>query len=253
MHIFKIDAADFYKKYNPESLAYYERVKNCMDELIKHCNLSEKSILSIGAGTAHEEYFFYKNGARLTIVDIDEHNSILNALRKLESHSEVNMTYAIGDATKEELPFGKYDALYFSGFTPDELRRDKIRNIARKLQSEFKIPIISSKMCNQLFWTAARPFHKTITSYIEKYLSSKGYVIIQSYCGGVDVNSHKGYIDAAISYFNRLDLHLLEVFSFSTCPSVMLYIASRNVKTKQKNLTNFHGRSELDREIIKIL
>lgn len=253
MVVFKLHASDFYAALDPTKLTSSSRIRSCMNELIEHCNLYGKSILSIGAGTAHEEFYFYKNGSKLTIVDIDEHNSIASILQNLRQVEDYDMTYAIGDATKEHLSNEKFDALYFSSFTPDELRRGKLRGLAQNLQSKFGIPLISSPMCNYFFWRTTSPFHKTITSYIQKYLSTHGHVIVQSYCEGVDPNVHKGYINAACNYFQRLGLALTEVFSFSTCPSVMLYIASRNINQKQKHLTNFHGRSDLEREVIRIL
>ena len=88
----------------------------------------------------------------MSIVDIDEAGCIEPVLK--EMNKDINgINYYVGDATIEEIPSKKYDCIYFSSFTPDEVRRERIRN--KKI---WKIPGMTTHYLNKLIWSKSVPF-----------------------------------------------------------------------------------------------
>src|SRR6185437_877334 len=121
MQKFSISVDDFYRAYPEEA----PRVDNCMNELIDRYDIRGKSVLSVGAGTAREERQFALAGNDLLLIDIDEQRSLQPTLQEMPEG--VGLEYWIGDATEFEQGVGAHDVVYFSGFTPDEIRRDSIK------------------------------------------------------------------------------------------------------------------------------
>lgn len=255
MQKYVVAPEEFYKAFPVEGLPYAAKVAECISQLVDACELRGKKILSVGAGTAHEEYFFIKHGCDVTIVDIDEHKAIENALKNMQQSENTRFTYYIGDATTETIDEEKFDAIYFSSFTPDEVRRANIQKSIRFMLAckiFNKLGFFSlSRLFNRIEWDKMSPFHLLIELYAKKYLLTEGCLIIQSYYGGVDPYVHKGYVDSVRSFFKGLHLPQCSVYAFSSVPGVMLYIASTR-RMKDHAISAFHGRSDVERKIIEL-
>jgi len=76
--IFEINCEKYYNGYFSDKNFELDKkkVEIPMQQLISHFEIKNKQVLSIGAWKGHEEYWFYKNGCKLTLVDIDEHKKI---------------------------------------------------------------------------------------------------------------------------------------------------------------------------------
>jgi hypothetical protein len=232
--LYCINPNDFYKKFPPNP-SYHARVGKCINELITAYNLSDVSVLSVGAGTAHEEFHFLQHGMQVSIVDIDETKSIAPALETMETFPSSPLRYFIGDATiNQPVELNKVKLLYFSSFTPDELRRN---TIARDASLGFDR------------WFKAPPLHPTILQYADWYLEEGGILIMQSYCGSINPSSykHKNYLPALENQLKKHGLMLSELYRFNRTKGVMLYVITKDAKplVANKPITYFHGRSEL--------
>jgi|SRR3954454_528487 hypothetical protein len=62
--------------------------------------------------------------ANRRLIDMDEHKSLLPALQEIPAGEGIE--FWIGDAEEFEAGAQNHDLIYFSGFTPDELRRETI-------------------------------------------------------------------------------------------------------------------------------
>jgi hypothetical protein len=222
----------FYSQF-PPSPAYRDRVEDCIAQLVRRYGLVGKTILSVGAGAAHEEFFLHRAGNTLILVDIDEGGIIEPRLANMPKG---DMCYIIGDAGRANVP--AYDVAYFSSFTPDELRRAAIMH-----------PTSGPRPPE---WPAdVPPFHPTIGRFARK-LQNDGLLIIQSYAGSLDVLANPAYVPACSQQLADWNLRLTEVYRFTEVPGVMLYVAHGprgRIEHEESPLTSFHGRSELGHRI----
>jgi hypothetical protein len=147
------------------------------------------------------------------------------------------------------------DVLYFSSFTPDELRRGEIsaRHIA------------SGGGPDPAWPSGAKPLHPIVVEAIDRLLAPGGVLIIQSYCSGIDVTCNPGYVQEWKELLARHDVWLVEAYHFSDAPGITLWIGVkgvvRNVALRffwhaklavREPLTRFHGRSDLGGSIVKL-
>ena len=205
-----------------------KNTKNTINDLLFKFSIYNKKILSVGSGTAFEEYWMSHYNS-LTCIDIDEHNDLKPILKKLNNRSG-NFIYYLGDASQFKIikkPI--YNVLYLSGFTLDELGRnqDSLKDI----------------------------YSNTTKELIEKFLRKKGILIYQSYVNGYDCR-RKGYIKALKDNLNSLNIKLIDLFHYKNNPGVSLTIGFKKASTtenilfclksyfKIKNF-RFHGRSEI--------
>lgn len=235
MNSFHIDLNDIP---NEQTSEITERIRICMELLINRFNIRNKSILSLGGGICAEERHFQRAENRVTIIDIDESGSLNGLLTTLnEGPSE----YIIADATSQVLQKSKkYDLLFLSSFTPDELRRDQVlRNpdeITKKQMSDLNFGNYEWPI-----WIAA--FHPSVYTYL-RHIKDDGRLIIQSYAGGMDVTYHRYYLTIVRNDFKNYGLILEEVYRLENQPGVMMYVARKH-KTKSPShfpSTGFHGR-----------
>lgn len=249
---FVIDADAFYSEYPPNLSC-----KECsytIRQLVERYNIKEKNILSVGPGTAFEEYWFMKYGKnRMTFIDIDEGHSILPMLtkmindKKLENgngNNKEKINYLIGDATIDSIPASLkkdgFDVLYFSGFTPHEL------NLSR---------IYKNKLKNNIWPKDEKVIHESIINLTNKLLLPSGLLIIQEYAGSPDINA-SGYLESIKNELLTNGITLLEVYSFGNSNHIHLIVGIKgfsndeNVKLflqhlkNAKLITRFHGRAE---------
>jgi hypothetical protein len=227
MHKFSVSVEDFYRTFSFTT----PRIDACMQELVARYELTGKSVLSVGAGAGYEEKQFAIAGNDLLLIDIDEGGSLLLTLKGLPE--KPGLSYWIGDAAEFELGVGSHDVVYFSSFTPDELRR---ASIVRDNADQGRPWAVSDD-----------PFHPVVMAYMSA-LKENGLFILQSYNGGLDTAYNLDYIAACRRQLAEHNLHLVEVHRFKQTHGVMLYTA---VKGKPRpapalKISQFHGRAAME-------
>lgn len=123
-----------------------------------------------------------------------------------------------------------HDVVYFSGFTPDETRREAI--------------VIDNTEAGRKWELHVDAFHPAVMQYASS-LREGGLLIVQSYCGSIEIGWNPDYLPACRRQLGEAGLHLLEVHRFRHFYGVILYVA---VKGKPRiapatKISQFHGRS----------
>lgn len=262
--LYDVGFKDFYQHFDQEIC------EKEIENLVKRYNVYNKDILSIGSGTAHEEYWFCIKGKNnLILFDIDESGAIEPALKKMKKNfaeaipREKSLSYYIGDFLVFRNDFSnKFDVLYLSSFTPDELRRSRISNSYMEMKKGKKGVLfleIEKRFVPQdkkdLHWPIWHtPFHKAIYQSFQ-LLKKNGLVIIQSYCGGIDIKHNPNYIKKIKHTFLKHGVILLDIFHLREAPGVTLIVgfsgtakdASKFYKENvQVPLDSFHGRTKIN-------
>ena len=273
MTIYHLNAKDYFdnlfdERFDEYSRPYYEytRYENAMTQLIEKYNLQNKMILSIGSGYGVEEYWFYKTGSSLFLVDIDEQTAIERNLKKLPLNDiqESTLTYFIEDANVylQKYSERKFDAIFFSSFTLDEQRRGKIKddyaiNKNRTVFSRIKNKIISDNN----IWPKDKLLYSDLSMDLaKKNLKIGGFFISQSYCAGVDYKNNPYIIDIVKHQFAQNGMTLLKIYCWKTLPAISLTIGlmNQNLNVKKyldrirnnKDISQFHARADAgDRRI----
>jgi len=251
--VYPIIFEDFYK--NIPDICQRE-----ITQLIERYEIFKKDILSIGAGAAFEEYWFAKLGDNnLTMIDIDENHVLEESLKTIALKlpiiiDEKIINYYIGDFLKfeQQLFENKFDMLYYSSFTPDELRRGEImaRVRATGIQDEVN-----------LNWPAKeQPLHPVVEKSL-KFIKNKGFFILQSYCSGIDLQYNPAYVNNLREQLLNHGLQLIDIYCFIEAPAVNLFVAYKGSKEeakdlykkiKNKEITQFHGRAAISNRSKKI-
>lgn len=274
---FNIDKQKFLSTLNGDGQAFSELVARCqpgIDALITRFGIQNKTVLSVGGGTCHEELSFiqdkYQN--RLYCFDIDESNNLKPVLQRSQAESSQPslFQYVIGDFTKiskqKDIP-NNFDVLYMSSFTPDELRRrelmtkhDRQRHQPETMPWYARAQRWLYQMLGYTFlepqWNETlKPLHPIIVKALSA-LSKHGIFILQSYCSGVDVTSNPSYLKTVIKQLKAHKMHLVEAYHLKEAPGVTLWIAVKSKKIdllaisnalhRQNLLKAFHYRTELD-------
>jgi len=210
---------------------------------------------------AFEEYWFYKFKNELVLLDIDEHK-ILEKICNCSINDKGNITYIIDDVNNfQKYEIGKFDIVYVSGFTLNELRNAEIAGknslVNRGLNQVFK-KIGKYKM--KQWPQETLPFMDIIMKILNQTLKLNGLFIYQSYASGVASDS-PSYVEAIRQQLLSNGITLLNIYRYSNYPSVHLvlgYKGDKNLSRKfldktelNPELTNFHGRSDLEHEIVK--
>jgi hypothetical protein len=245
-------------------------------QLVSRYELTGKTMMSVGSGSAQEEIAFLANGLqRAYLFDLDEHGSLEPALRQLHdpSNFRASIIYTIGNFLNCPLSptFEPVDLLYFSSFTPDELRRAAIsrehrhcnrwrKTPAKKLWRALAHWMSSNRPLPDPDWPQdATPIHPIVLQAAENYMKPGGYLIVQSYCGGVSVPKNPGYARCWRAALARHSLHLLEAYNFVCAPTVSLWVAYKPSPTAEISdlykladvlrgrpaLTRFHARAQV--------
>jgi len=262
MTIYKVSCAEYYKglEQNFSFTRDRDKVKKTMIQLIDKYNIKNKSVLSVGPGTGYEEYWFNENNCQLTFIDIDETKSIEPYLKTVPDGK--GLTYYIGDARQylKEVE-GKYDILYLSGFSPDEFRRGKIMDDQDKKHKIMrKIPIICRFV--KIIWPKdENPFMDLVINSITS-LKNNGLFISQSFYGVVNIPHNPHFIKLIQNQLKQAGIELIALYYFEKKPAVSLVIGYKGTTNQLEDylhsikgnpeLTQFHGRSEIQSRIIKI-
>ena len=243
---------NFFKKHN-------QQCEEPMSQLISKYNLSNSKMLSVGPKLGHEEYWFYKNDCNLTFIDMDEEKNLESYLKQInEKQSKKLLTYIIDDANNlQSYTTEKFDAVYFSSFTPNELRNWDVVS-KRKLSFGKKIinrigHQLNISSFNKKWPIDKEPFIPLTMKIIENSLKKGGLLIYQSHASGVD-SRNPDYINLMKHQLSENGIILLHVFLFVDFPAVHLVVgykgtkedATRFLKTIKNNaeISTFHGRAK---------
>jgi hypothetical protein len=230
-----------------------------MSQLIERYEIRHKSVLSIGSSWGWEEYWLFQCRNSLHFVDIDEGKSIESYLQTLPSaRNGDRLTFFVGDASEyigqcQE----RYDVVYISSLTPDELRRVDIIRRCRdeRYGSFFSLAnhILRNGRLPPNWPDHEKPFMDLVMKYSES-LRDGGLFIAQLYAGGVNLKRNPHFIPLVEEQLRSVSVILLEVYYQTRRPWVNLIVgfkgthqeATRFLKRINKNptITAFHGRCE---------
>lgn len=236
MKIFTVNIDAYYSGLEEHAL----NVKETMEQLIAKYDLRNKEVLSIGPGLGMEEYWLYKQGCQLTFVDIDQHGTIETYLQRLPaSTAGQKLMYYLGDAYDylKSCCEHKFDVLYTSSLTNDELHRKAI-------------------MDKYTAWPiGAFPYLDVIENLAKESVRQDGLFIHQSYSGGVNVKTNPQFIDSIKQQLAGAGFVLVKNYIFQSAHGVLLTIGYKGSKqdaitfanTIKRNpeISRFHGRSTL--------
>lgn len=256
MNLFEVSCEKFFSLFDG-SQKLFELAKEPMNQLISRFNINSKTVLSVGSGLAFEEFWFYKSNCKLTLIDLDQHGSFSNELKKiLHTKSNNTLRYITDDANNlKEYLDEKFNVVYFSGFTPNELRNRTIRWIYKKPYLGRPINKILKKTnlhFESLSWPKnKKPFIDLVEKILDNSLDAGGLFIFQSYASGVIANDEI-YIDCIKKQLESIKARLLEVYCFNGYPNIHLIIALKespnfsiqldNIIKKNSEITKFHSR-----------
>src|SRR5690242_6176429 len=108
MPSYRVSETGFYEAFSPVKLDYGMATEAAIAQLASRYGIKGKSVLSLGGGTATEEFYLWHHGNRLTIVDIDEHGTIEPVLKELPPGT---LCYIVEDADKVKFS-EKFDVLF---------------------------------------------------------------------------------------------------------------------------------------------
>jgi len=225
-----------------------------MQQLIRRYGLHGRSVISIGAGRAHEEFWLHKAGCRLTLVDnfegyeFDEaYKARLEQARTTRRRNAVE--YLVGDffefiAAADETS-AAFDVCYVSSFAPDELDREAIQASYRKrLSAQEKYESYQS-------WPEGMPPFLQAIMDCSKLLKPGGLFLLQSYRGGVDVEHNPHYPRMIREQMELNGLIPLELHYFERSPAVIHLAAVKGAQEARERrrrlatarpIEEFHGR-----------
>lgn len=276
MRKYVVDPVEFFRVFQP---VQPERIGPAITDLIERYEIRNKTVLSIGGGTASEEYWFWKNGDnRLVVVDIDEHGRISPELARMDPRED-GLAYYVGDATqlfagsgeagtdakengiwslkrfwpfrrKRSSPSIEADVVYISSLTPDEFRREAI---LRDRSEEMRQKKIATGYYDWEWAPWQDPFHDLIMTACDG-LRPGGLLIVQSYYGGVDTTSHFHFLSAVERQLGSKGIEFLEGFRLEETPAVNLFVGQkRGGKRPQMTspIRHFHGRAEKQERVVR--
>jgi hypothetical protein len=217
------------------------RMQAAIAQIAQRYDIKDKSVLSLGGGFGMEEYYFTQHGNRLTIVDIDEFGFVEPILKSCPAG---DLNYVVGDANGVEFD-QPFDALFLSGFTPDELRRSEIVR-QRDTETFRRMVELNDGAWEWPWWED--PFHALVMRFARN-LREGGTMIVQSYCGSLDMIDHRYYLWACDRQLAEAGMRLLELYRFAQTTGSMLYVTARGSPAWPlwPPITCFHGRAEPER------
>lgn len=225
----------FYAEVDPDHARRAE-VQETMNHLADCYRLDGKTVMSVGAGRACEEYHLLQRGCRLRLFDNNGEGTVAEPIRKSAVEHQTSMLYTLGDFRWFKKR-ASADVLYFSGYYPDEVRRDFIY---RKLPGS-----------HALKWSILGPFSRSLIAALDM-LNPGGLLLIQSYYGGVEIVHHEDYISACVRQLARHGVTLLDVFCFEKTTGIKLFAAVKGHRYDRDPISTFHGRANNKETIIRV-
>lgn len=263
----KIDLNKFVSAMIADKVKGYAETTSSFSDIAKLiCNrygLFGRNILSIGGGNCYEEIAFIKEGKNnCYVVDIDEHGTLESIINECTSNedSSTGLSFIIDDfitMNLAKLGLDRFDVIYASGFTPDEVRRGMIRDKTIKVFSLVKrcFPFIKREFCQwPVFYT--KPIHHSLEVVVKRRLKDNGLFVLQSYGFGVDISVSPEIVGHMIKQLEDCGISLVEGYYFRESPGVSFWVAikgNREVAEKfakelsqRPKLDRFHARAEVD-------
>lgn len=250
---------DFYAEYPHGDRS---RCRPAMTQLVMRYGLANKSVLSIGAGAAHEEATLAEHGCTLTLVDIDEHGLVEPYLRTCGGSAGPKLRYVIGDAMAHLRDDStQHDAIYVSGFTPEEIRRGEIQAAFERRLSTRVAKLVLRRIAHRLpTWPMfGNPFGPYLVEAVQRRLRPGGLLISQSFYRGVPLDQNPHYPYCIRAQLRRLGVELLAYYVFAPpWTGVGLTVAYKGSRVEARDflagtaapeLTTFHGRSTVGDKI----
>ena len=237
-----------------------EKSLPAMTELVRRYGLAGRNLMSVGSGMPVEELAMLRCGmAGALCFDIDESGSLRQTLANA-ARGDGTIVYVLDDFTKvQPVDLPKVDVLYFSSFTPDELRRGAI---SRERTARY----LAGDGDGDPNWPAGTsPLHESVLKASELYLRDGGIFIVQSYNSGIGVTSNPSYVEDWRETLQSNGISLLEAYHFVSAPGVTLWVGFKwmTVRTRaamrqlvqeletRPLLTRFHWRAQIDAHGIK--
>lgn len=267
----RIDVHEFTKIRTPEKSGGYSGSEEKYNQVAKSiCNrysIYQKNILSIGAGACYEEIALINEGRNvLYVVDIDESGNLMPIISECEAKDEADthLNFIIDDFTKmdvSEFGIDDFGVVYVSSFTPDEMRRDNIKNIYTKFTWILRKMMPSLGIFHftwPLFYV--RPVHKSLEYVMNEFIQRKGLFILQSYCGGIDPIENSHFVKHIEKQLSSLGMTLVEAYRFKVSPAIVFWVAikgdgdiareyAREINLKEP-IKYFHARAEIDNSCV---
>jgi hypothetical protein len=254
-----------------------------IEALIERFELAGTSLLSIGASGGHEEFWMHRAGCRMTFIDLDETGTIepfLASLPPADEGAADALVYLIGDADEYvRTTADRFGCCYVSSFPPDEFRRQEIQQAHRP---RYHTPLYGSPpparrivlTVNGAFrrltgrrpirvrtWPDGEaPFAGTLSTAVERCLEPGGLFVNQSYAGGVEIPDNPQFVELMREQLRALGAELIALYHFEPgYTSVSLTVAYKGSPEEARafaerisahpDITDFHGRSDVDRTI----
>jgi hypothetical protein len=224
-------------------------------ELCARYDIKGKTVLSLGAGDAFEEYWMAVSDNRLTLVDITDPVAEYEAALSSEVQND---RYIVGDAGEfvdgcEET----FDILYISSLHPDEIRREE-------LQADFVKTRTFMQAVNHRTWKAGTEAYHPIIERALRLVKSDGLIILQHYRGGLDIRFNPDYVADLERQFGRHGVRVVELHHFRASPAHLLVTArlcDRHSLSRFRvwlmgcpEITIFHGRydNDINKDVVRI-
>ena len=254
---YMVRTEDFYKVYQPEVIC--PDCDKTMPSLIERYSIKNKNILSIGSGSAHEEYYFLEENNQLFLVDIDETSKLEPFLKKINSLEDVKSSseyiqYYIGDFTKNFDNLSDhafFDVLYMSSYTPHAMWQDAVlqkanRSLWQRLTKNYDLWDIN-----------VSTLEPSVVEAMRRYLRHGGLLFIQLYYGAPSAHD-KNYLTRLQKDLEEEGFTLLELYHLKESANVQLITAVKAPRSEAKifyqefiqskpKLTGFHGRTKLNK------
>lgn len=232
------------------------QVAPAMQALIERYDLANSSMISIGAGRAHEEFHFLEAGCKVDLLDLLDPaidplaDSIRQRIDAGQSPAETSLSYIISDLylfleDAVTSSWAKYDVSYISSFAPDELDREAIQLSYRRRRTK------AEAYASYQSWPEGMPPFQQAIMDVGQLVKDGGLFLLQSYRGGVNILENPHYAQLVRDQLARNDLYLLEIHYFTQSPNILL-IAAVKGKDQDQNwierlaakraLPEFHGR-----------
>ena len=242
MDTFVVDPAEFYTRNDPHR---WPDLGKATQEIVDRYDVRNNAVLSLGSGSAPEEFWFWQAGCKLTLVDSDAAATNFRQLIKMVAQPD-GLTFCIADGAEYvDKARGPFDVVFMSGYTPDEIRRYDMLHSKDPTLIEAK----EKAGLPQEQWAPwQEPFHDTTIRAV-RLLAPGGLLIIQSFGYGIDAVYHQHFLPAAERQLRAAGASLIDVHRNAYWKGVNLFVAQREggeLPPMTAPITRLQGRAVVD-------
>src|SRR5262249_3848758 len=161
------------------------------------------------------------------LFDIDESGALEPALRRIHRPDRTGapIVYRIADFVEAQCPrteLDRIDLLYFSSFTPDEMRRRDVAERHRRHGRADERGVAAPAAPED-----PSPLHDVVRKGIDLSPPAGGTFILQSYYAGVDPRRNPNYVRQWKQVLRQHGVTLIESYHFSAAPGITLWIGRK--------------------------